>query len=71
MTDQSKIVIRYYDRKPKIKEKLSGVIRVDPEAEIAVRRIAKETNLSVREIATQLITQAVAICELRCVPYDD
>ena len=44
---------------------LNGVVRVSPEAELAIRALCCKTGLTQRHIASELIIQAAAICEIQ------
>lgn len=53
-------------RNPKVNQ--SGVIKINPEAVNALMKAAQGTNLSIRDVASQIIIQAV---ENNLITYDD
>lgn len=44
--------------------KLSGVVRVSAEAELAILELCGKTGLSMRNVASQLIVQAAKLCTI-------
>lgn len=56
------IVLRTPRAIPKKPVNLIGVVRINEEAELALHRLAAETGLSLKKVASELITQAAAIC---------
>lgn len=64
MTAKPRIVLRIPGPRPKKNLNLAGMIRVSPEAEIAVRNLADETGLSYAKVASSLLIQAAAMCEI-------
>lgn len=51
-----------YTPDPKKKVCLTGVVRVNEHAEMELHRLAEETGLSLKTVASDLITQAARIC---------
>ncbi|MHC1696416.1 MAG: hypothetical protein AB9835_14355 [Eubacteriales bacterium] len=49
---------------PEVKEELIGTIKITPEAEIIIRQLRRETGLSGRSIASQIIIQAASMIEV-------
>ena len=50
------------DRNLRDRVNLTGVVRINEEAELALLSLCGRTGLSMRSIASQLITQAAAVC---------
>ena len=44
------------------KTRLTGVVRISAEAELAIRKIAASTRLPMSWVASQLIEQAADVC---------
>lgn len=65
MNEQQSIIIRIPEQK-KMKDtvRLSGVVRIKPEAELSLMELCGRTGLSMCSIASQLITQAAAVCRI-------
>lgn len=64
MTDKPKIILK---TPHPVKQKhiaLSGAVRVTPEAELVVRELAGMTSLPIRQVASELLIQAAALCEI-------
>lgn len=49
----------------KDKVRLNGVVRISEEAELALLELCGKTGLSMRSVASALITQAAQVCEIR------
>ena len=64
MPDKTKIVLRRPAPKRKHTEKLAGMLRVTPDAELAVRKLCEMTGLSCRRVASELLIQAAVLCEI-------
>ena len=60
----SPIILRCYDLASPGCRRLNGTLRVTPEAELAVRRLSAYTGLTQRDVASELIIQAAAICQV-------
>lgn len=45
-------------------EECCGAVRLTPEAEMVVRRLSFETNLSIRHIVSEIIIQAESLIEI-------
>ena len=58
-----RIILRVH-KLPKIKQNLSGHVRITPEAEIIIRQLQRETGLSATSVASQIITQAGDFIEI-------
>lgn len=60
----NKIVLEVH-RLPKPSDDLIGQVKITEEAEIALRQIARESGLSLRQVASQMIIQAAPMVEIR------
>lgn len=45
--------------------RLNGTVRISEEAELALIELCGKTGLSMKNVASALITQAAAVCEIR------
>lgn len=66
--NETHITLNTYHRPTRGMVKLSGIVRVSAEAEIAVRELADATGMSMRDVASSLLVQAASLCEL--VPHE-
>lgn len=64
MTDKKKIVLKTPHPVQQKRIALAGTVRVTPEAELVVRELAGMTNLPIRQVASELLIQAAAMCEI-------
>ena len=64
MTDKPKIVLRTPHPVKQKKIALSGTVRVTPEAELVVRELVGASGLPIRQVASELLLQAAALCEI-------
>lgn len=64
MTENPRIVLRTPKPLREKKIALAGMVRVTPEAELLVRELSGMTGLSCRQVASELLIQAAALCEV-------
>lgn len=64
MSDTKKIVLKTPHTVRQKKIALAGMLRVTPEAELAVRELSGMTGLSCRQVASELLIQAAVLCEV-------
>ncbi len=51
--------------KTRTKEKLTGVVRIDPEAEKIIRSICMERDMKASDVASQIIVQAAPYIQFK------
>lgn len=61
--NEPKIVLTVRKR-PSVRRDLIGTVKITEEAEVALRNLSDQTGLSMRQIASSLITQAAEIVEI-------
>lgn len=52
-------------KRPPVKEKTIGAVKITAEAETILRKLARETGLSCRSLVSQIVIQAADQIEIR------
>lgn len=70
MSDKPKIILTAPNPPKPRRYRLNGAVRVNEDAEIAVRELCDKTGLSIRHVASELIIQAAALCQIVTLDLD-
>ena len=62
--DCNRIILEVH-RLPKLSDEVTGTVRINAEAEIALRQIVRASGLPIRQVASQIIMQGAALVEIR------